>query len=162
VSAADTDTGDSAEILVFEVAGQRYGLWAGDVRELLRAVAIVPLPQAPPAILGVIDLRGRAVPVLDLRRRFGLPPRELDPAEHLIIAAAGPRLVGLRVDRAIELTRLDRAQLDDGAAVVPGAPYVAGLARLAGGLAIIHDLRTFLSAAEATRLDEALAAGVPA
>jgi purine-binding chemotaxis protein CheW len=153
---------ESAEILVFEVEGQRYALWASDVRELVRAVAIVPLPRAPAAIEGVIDLHGRAVPVLDLRRRFGLPARAVDPSEHLIIASAGTRPVAIRADRAIELTRLQRSYLDDGAEVAPGAPYVAGLARVPGGLAIIHDLRTFLSAAEASHLDQAMGAGVSA
>jgi purine-binding chemotaxis protein CheW len=153
---------DSAEILVFEVEGHRYALWAADVRELVRAVAIAPLPRAPEAIEGVVDVHGCAVPVLDVRRRFGLAARALDPAEHLIIATAGPRLVAIRADRALELTRLPRTQLDDGATVAPHAPYVAGVARLPGGLAIIHDLRAFLSAAEAERLDEALASGAEA
>jgi purine-binding chemotaxis protein CheW len=63
------------QVLVFEVAGRRYGLPADDVQELLRAVSIVPLPRAPAVVEGVINLRGKVVPVLDVRGRFRLPAR---------------------------------------------------------------------------------------
>src|SRR5437764_218583 len=69
------------EILVFEVDGRRYGLPASEVRELLRAVAIVPLPLAGPAVEGVVNLRGRVVPVFDLRVRLGLPARAVVPSD---------------------------------------------------------------------------------
>jgi purine-binding chemotaxis protein CheW len=146
------------EILVFVLAGQRYALWVSDVRELLRAVAIVPLPQAPGIIEGVINLRGRVVPVIDLRRRFGLPARDVQPNDHLIVVAAGARLVAVRADRALDLVRLDPRQIERGAALSPAARQVPGVARLAYGLTVIHDVRAFLSDAEATGLDEALAA----
>src|SRR5437588_10594891 len=95
------------EILVFEVDGRRYGLPASEVQELLRAVAIVPLPLAGPAVEGVVNLRGRVVPVFDLRVRLGLPARAVAPSDHLIVAQSGGRLVALRVDRALDLVQLD-------------------------------------------------------
>ena len=63
------------EVLVFEVEGQRYGLPTADVRELVRAVTITPLPNAPAVIEGVVNVRGRVLPVLDMRARFRLPAR---------------------------------------------------------------------------------------
>jgi purine-binding chemotaxis protein CheW len=150
------------EILVFTLDGQRYALWAADVRELLRAVAMVPLPGSPPIVEGAIDLRGRVVPVLDLRRRFGLPAKALDPGDHLIVAAAGARLVAIRADRALDLVNLEVAGRRSTVDFDAGA-YVAGVARLPDGLAVIHDLRTFLEASEGATLDRALAAaGAPA
>jgi purine-binding chemotaxis protein CheW len=147
---------ESLEILVFEVGGQRYGLPAADIREIVRAVAIVPLPKAPAIVEGIINLRGRLVPVLDLRTRFGLPAKPVEPADHLIVAWAGPRLVALRVDRATHLVRLDPAEVEDAKGVVPGVEYVAWVAKLPFDLVLIHDLRTFLSRAESVTLDEAL------
>src|ERR1700687_6141499 len=91
------------EVLVFEVGGQRYGLPTADVRELVRAVAITPLPNAPAVIEGVVNVRGRVPPVLDVRPRFRLPPKPLDPSDHFIVASAGPRGVILRVDGATHL-----------------------------------------------------------
>src|SRR4051794_17371746 len=103
----------SLAVVVFEVGGQRYGLPAADVQELLRAVAVVPLPRAPVVVKGVINLRGRVVPVFDIRSRFRLPPRDVAPADHLVVAQAGPRLVALHVDRAIDLVHLDAADVED-------------------------------------------------
>lgn len=145
-----------SDILVFEIAGQRYGLAASAVRELVRAVSIVPLPKAPAIIEGVIDVRGTLVPVLDLRARFRLPARPVEPGDHLVLAEAGPRVVALRADRALGLARLQPGGVQDLVTVVPGAEYVAGVARLDDGLVLIHDLAKFLSQAEGAALDAAL------
>ncbi len=155
-----TDPGVS-EVLVFEIGGQRYALPAADVREIVRAVAITPLPRAPAIVEGVINLRGTIVPVLDLRSRFRLPAKALEPADHLIVARAGERLVALRVDRALELVELNAADVEEARGLVPGAEYIAWVARLPENLVLIHDLRTFLSRAEAQALEEALPAAGP-
>lgn len=148
--------GSTREVLVFEVAGQRYGLPTDDVRELVRAVAITPLPSAPAVIEGVVNVRGRVLPVLDVRARFNLPARVLDLSDHFIVAAAGPRGVILRVDRATHLVTIDTASIQAPETLGPGADYVAGVASVDDGMVLIHDLSTFLSAAEAASLDRAL------
>jgi purine-binding chemotaxis protein CheW len=153
------DTGPrTREVLVFEVGGQRYGLPTVDVRELVRAVMITALPNAPPAIEGVVNVRGQVLPVLDVRARFRLPVKPLDPSDHFIVASAGPRGVILRVDRATHLALVDEASVQPPQTLGPTATYVAGVAKLDDGLVLIHDLTTFLSAAESASLDEALSA----
>ena len=154
--------GNMREVLVFEIAGQKYGLPSDDVRELVRAVAITPLPSAPPAIEGVVNVRGRVLPVLDVRSRFKLPPRVLDPSDHFIVAAAGSRGVILRVDRATHLAMIDEACIQAAETLGPSADYVAGVAKVDGGLVLIHDLATFLTAAEAASLEGALSEVDPA
>jgi purine-binding chemotaxis protein CheW len=144
------------EILVFEVGGQRYGLPIADVRELVRAVAIVPLPRAPAVIEGVINYRGKVIPVFDIRRRFGLPARPLALADHFVVARAGERLTALRVDRALDLVMVEAADLQEARGVVPGAEYVSWVAKLPQDLVLIHDLRTFLSRADGQALDKAM------
>jgi purine-binding chemotaxis protein CheW len=139
---------DLIDILVFELAGRRYGLAARAVRELHRAVAVTPLPNAPAVVEGVIDVHGAIVPVYDLRARFGLPRCAVDPSHHLIVAFAGGRTVALRVDRAHELVR----------EALREAPFGGGVATLRDGLVVVHDLDRFLSDAEATALDRALEA----
>ena len=146
------------EVLVFEVGGQKYALPTADVCELVRAVAITPVPGAPAVIEGVVDVRGRVLPVLDVRARFRLPAKALDPSDHFIVASAGTRGVILRVDRATHLALIDEASVQPAQALGPGAAYLAGVARLQEGLVLIHDLTTFLSSAEADSLDEALRA----
>lgn len=145
------------QVLVFELARQRYALPSSDVRQVVRAVSVMPLPRAPDIVEGVIDVRGAVVPVLDVRRRFRLPPKPLEHTDHFILASAGSRPVALRADRALDLVRLDTDQVEDARRAVPGVAYVAGVARLDSGLVLIHDLRTFLWADEAAALDEAVA-----
>jgi purine-binding chemotaxis protein CheW len=145
------------EALVFEVGGQRYGVRSAEVLEIVRAVSVTPLPGAPAVVEGVINLRGTVVPVLDIRSRFRIAPRGSAHTDHFIVAQVGPRRVALRVDRAVELVRLEAGQIEDAPGTVPGVGHVAGVAKTADGLVLIHDLQTFLSAAEATSLDEACA-----
>jgi purine-binding chemotaxis protein CheW len=148
---------DGLEVLVFELGGQRYGVPVAAVREVVRAVTIVPLPRAPAVIEGIVNFRGTIVPVLDVRRRFRLPARPAEHTDHLVVARAGRRLVALRVDRAVDLVRLGGTDVEEARGSVPGAEYVAWVAKLPDDLVLIHDLETFLSRAEAETLDEALA-----
>ena len=161
LTSADVPAG-TREILVFEVGGQRYGLPAADVLELVRAVTITPLPDAPAVIEGVVNVRGRVLPVLDVRARFRLPAQPLDPSEHFIVASTGARGVILRVDRATHLALVDESAIQSPPTPGANAGPVAGVAALDDGMILIHDLATFLSSAEAESLDEALRAAVPA
>lgn len=145
------------EVLLFTLEGQRYALPAADVRELVRAARLTPLPRAPDVVEGLLNLRGELLPVLDLRRRFRLPPRPLSPLDHFIVARAGERHVVLRVDRAEGLLPVEPGALDEAPRALPGVGYVAGAVKLPDGLVLVHDLRTFLSEAEALALDTALA-----
>jgi purine-binding chemotaxis protein CheW len=149
---------ETLDAVVFELGGQLFGLPAAEVCELLRAVAVVPLPRAPAVVKGVFNLRGRVVPVLDVRARFGLPASAIEPEHHFIVARAGERLVALHVDRATDLVRLNAADLEAARGLVPGAEYVAWVAKVPNNLVLIHDLPAFLSRAEAAALDEALTA----
>lgn len=150
------------ELLVFELDDQRYALALACVQEVVRAVALTRLPGAPAIVEGAINVRGRVVPVLDIRSRFGLPPRRLDPDQHLILARAGARLVALRVDRVAWFLEVPATEIEDATRLTPTLQQIAGVARVGDGLVLIHDLETFLSAAEAEALMAALAAELPA
>src|SRR5262249_23324974 len=143
------------EFLIVELGGQRYGLAVADVREIVRAVPPVPLPGAPPLVEGVINIRGSVVPVLDLRRSFGLPARPLEHTDHLVIVRTAGRLVALRVDRALDLVRVAPADVE---AVEFGAAgqSAAWVAKLPGDLVHVQDLRALLSPTEAVALGRVL------
>lgn len=150
-------TPTAREVLLFTLEGQRYALPLEEVRELVRAVRLTPLPRAPAVVEGLVDLRGELLPVLDMRRRFRLPVRPLSSADHFVVAQAGERRIALRVDRAEGLLALEPGTLDTSPRELPGVGYVAGALKLPDGLVLLHDLRSFLSEAEALELDEALA-----
>ncbi|HEX7119689.1 MAG TPA: CheW domain-containing protein [Longimicrobiales bacterium] len=146
------------KLLAFELAGRVFGLPSACVREVVRAVWVEALPGAPRAVEGIIGVRGRAVPVFDLRWRFGLPARPVDPSEHVILARASGRDVAFRVDRALWLATVDAGAVAASDEVMAGSGPIAGVASLEEGLIVIHDPDAFLEAAEAEALDAALAA----
>lgn len=149
--------GAAVQLLTFELSDRLFALPARLVREVARTVALASLPKAPPIVEGVINVRGALVPVLDIRQRFGLPSRPITLDQHLIIAHTGPRLVALRVDRALDLVVVDKDVIETAALVAPGVEYVAGIAKVADGLLVIHDLEAFLAFDEAREVDAAVA-----
>jgi purine-binding chemotaxis protein CheW len=146
------------EVLVFEVGGQLYGVAALDVREIVRATAIVPLPRAPAIVEGVINVRGSVIPVLDIRQRFRVAAKKLSPSDHFVLAFAAEYVVALRVDRVVELQRFRASDIAEANAVLPYSEYLAGVAKLSNGLVLLHDVRTFLSQGETAALEVPLAA----
>lgn len=145
-------------LLVFALHEERFAVPSGVVREVVRAVAVAALPDAPAVVEGVVNYRGRVTPVLDVRSRFGLPPRRPHAAQHFVVAEAGRRLVTLRVDRALDLLNVPAEAIASAAAVAPGSRLTRGVARLPDGLVVIHDLEGFLSLDEETALDASLRA----
>lgn len=143
-------------VLEFALGDDRFALPANDVIEVVRAVAITPLPGAPAAVAGAIDFHGTLVPVFDLRPRFGYPARALDPGEHFIITRAGMRVVALRTDRALGVAQLQAEQIERLGGNVSGTRFVTRLAKTTEGLLLIHDPACFLSELENDVLEEAL------
>lgn len=142
--------------MIFPLGPQRYAIAADRVQEVVRAVAVARLPKAPTIVEGMVNVRGRLVPVLDLARRLDHPVREVELSDHFVIARATARLVAFRVHGAATLERVEPGLIEDARAHAPGAAHVSGIAKLPDGLVLIHDLDTFLSAAEAGAIEEAL------
>jgi purine-binding chemotaxis protein CheW len=152
---ASADGVGAVQVLVVHVASVRCGFVLDDVIEVLPAVEIAALPGAPDVIGGVIDLRGDLVPVLDLRRRLGLPSRPPHYDDHIIVCSVGARSVAIWVDRAADVLTIasgDLVPLDG----VAQAGYMPGVTRRDDGLMLVYDVRSFLAADEALRLDTAL------
>lgn len=148
---------DTEHYLIFTLDDHKYALHRDAVERCVRAVAITPLPKAPPIVLGLINVAGRIIPVLNIRERFRLPWREIQLADELIIARAARRTVALVVDAVGGLSaRPTRARVPAGQ-VLPGLEYVEGVVRLEDGdIVLIHDLDRFLSIEEAQALDDAV------
>jgi purine-binding chemotaxis protein CheW len=126
-------------VLTFRLDGREHGLAVGDVVEVVRMVAITPLPEGPAWVAGVLNYRGRVIPVIDLRVRLGLPRREPGLSTPLIVVDAGPRPAALLVDEADEVLALpaDAVQPPDPAAAA--CPAVTGLARHGTRLIVLLD-----------------------
>lgn len=145
-------------LVMFLLQAERFALLGRAVREIVRSVAVAALPDAPEVVDGVINFRGRIVPVLDVRVRFGFPSRPVDPTQHFILAEASSRLVALRVDQVLDLLEVPADSIESSASVAPGSRRTQGVVRLPDGLLVIHDLERFLSLDEEDALDASLRA----
>ncbi len=143
-------------LVVFALECQRYALPLAAAQTVARAVEVTPLPKAPAIVLGVINVRGQIIPVLDIRQRFGLPQREIDLSDQFIIARTAKRAVALVVDRVVGVLTRPAEFVIASDAIVPGLDYVHGVVKLDDDLIFIHDLDTFLSLDEENALEEAL------
>jgi purine-binding chemotaxis protein CheW len=152
-----------AQFLVFRLGERRYALPLAVVEQVVRAVDVTPLPKAPPIVLGAINVHGRVLPVLNVRRRFLMPDREIGPADWFLLAHTARRTVVLVVDESEGVVERPQAEIVLSAQIHPGLEPFPGVLRLDDGLVLIHDLERFLSSDEARALDEAMeeASGIP-
>jgi len=149
-------TDATPRLVVFTLDGQRYALPASAVERVLAMAALSPLPQAPAIALGVINVHGRVLPVLDIRRRFGLPDRAYGLTAQLLVARTQRRTVVLPVDAVLEVTEVAPQAIIAPDTILPGIGHLAGIVALPGGLLFIHDLDGFLSLDEEQELTQAL------
>lgn len=148
--------GDSWPLLVFSLEGQNYALHLGVVEHAERSVEITPLPKAPDIVMGVVNVHGEMIPVMNIRKRFRLPERDLRLRDHLILARTRARTVGLVVDTVEEVEEQPQASVTAAQRIAPGLEYVEGVLRLDDGIVLIHDLEKFLSLEEERHLQMAL------
>lgn len=123
-------------------------------------VAITPLPKAPDIVLGVVNIQGRLIAVINMRRRFCLPEREIILTDQLVVAHTARRPVALVADAVLGVIACSAQELIAAEHIVPGVEYLTGLIKLEDGLILIHDLDKFLSLEEEDLLDHALENGV--
>jgi purine-binding chemotaxis protein CheW len=142
--------------LIFSLDDQRYGLAVSAVNRVLPAVEITPLPQAPAIVLGVVNVAGRIVPVVNLRSRFRIPEREMDLSDRLVLARTRRREVALVADAVHGVMEAPRGEVVPVGEILAGAGYVEGVLKMPDGLVLIHDLDTFLSMEEEACLDAGL------
>ena len=148
--------GETAQWVVFCMDKGRYALPLATVDRFVRAVHVTPMPRAPGIVLGAIDVQGRVLPVFNIRRRFGLPERAIDPADHFLIAHTARRTVVLVIDAAQGVFERPATAVTEAANIAPDVEHIRGVIQLDDGLVLIHDLEHFLSPDEARVLDEAM------
>jgi purine-binding chemotaxis protein CheW len=144
-------------LVVFELQGTRYGVAAELVNEVVAALAPTPLSGAPDMVDGVFSLRGTIIPVLNIRKIFGLAERRITPDQCFLIARVKGTLAALRVDQVDEIIAIESERIERAKLVVGDAARVSGVVRMADGLILIHDLETLLTGAELSAIHKAIA-----
>ncbi|MDI6908138.1 MAG: chemotaxis protein CheW [Thermoanaerobacterales bacterium] len=149
--------GNEEQVVVFQLAEQTYGVDIARVYEIIRMEAITRVPRAPQFVEGVINLRGRIIPVIDLRRRFGMPQNEQTRASRIIIVEMNGMTVGMVVDAVLEVLRLPAESIEPPPPVINGidSAYLRGIALWGERLIIMLDTEKVLVEAEQKELREA-------
>jgi len=147
---------EAEQLLVFTLDEQRYALHLSAVERVVRVIEITPLPKAPEIVLGVINMHGRIIPVVDTRKRFRLRECEIGLSDQLIIANTDTRPVALIVDSVTGVTEQSKDRIVQAEKIVPGTEYVEGVLKLDDGMVLIHDLDGFLSLKEEKALERAM------
>lgn len=139
--------------LLFTLHQESYALPLASVERVVRMVEITPLPQAPAAVLGIVNVHGRVIPVFDMRCRFALPQRLPDVYDRLIVAHTRRRTVALAVDAVQGVETIGGQEITGKRQLLPQAGYIDGVFYRGQSLVMIHDIDTFLSLDEEKKLD---------
>ncbi|MGB9793229.1 MAG: chemotaxis protein CheW [Thermacetogeniaceae bacterium] len=143
------------QLVVFELAGELYGVDIFDVREIIRDTPVTRIPKTPEFVEGVVNLRGKLIPVIDLRKRLGLGSGERTRETRVVIVDISGAEAGLIVDCVREVATVDESSIEPPPDVTKvNAAFVEGLAKRDGELIIIIKLSSVLEAEEEEVLGE--------
>lgn len=132
------------QLVTFSLLEEEFGLPILDVREIIRMTEITPVPHAPAFVEGVINLRGQIIPIVDLRKRFGLTAGELDDDSRIIVVEIVGNILGLVVDSVSEVLRIPVDTISPAPAIVAngiGAEYIRGISHHNNKMLILIDLK---------------------
>jgi len=142
--------------VAFTLDEGHYALDLNAVERIIQTVEVTLLPEAPDIVLGVINIHGKIIPVVNIRRRFHLPEKDIEPTNRLIIAHTLKRTVALVVDVVLGVIETPEDRVVKADTVLPGMDYVQGVVKMEDGMILIHDLNKFLSLEEEQTLDIAI------
>jgi len=144
------------QLIVFNLGDEEFGTEIGQVREIIRAGTITPIPDSPQFIKGVSNVRGEITVVIDLKERFFLPAKKEIEGKHIIITEQEKNLFGLMVDEVTEVLRIPETDIKPTPELVTRIDrvYISGVLTLEGRLIILLDLSKVLSDEELARLTE--------
>jgi purine-binding chemotaxis protein CheW len=144
------------QIVGFRIGNETYGVRISSVREIVRVPEITAIPSAPEAVEGVINLRGKIVPVMDLRKRFGQQEVQPDKKNRILVVELEGKLVGLIVNAASEVLKIPPGDIAAPGSLFPEgeSSYVTGVAKLKNRLVILLNVAKLLHGQEFKRFEE--------
>ena len=144
------------QLVGFNLGDEEFGVDILKVQEINRMIDITKVPQSPDYVEGVINLRGEIIPVIDLRKRFGLPKKDPDRHTRIIVAEVGESTLGFVVDAVSEVIRIKSNTVEPPPPIVKGqhAEYIQGVGKLDGRLLMLLDIDKVLTQSEISSLDQ--------
>lgn len=146
------------QLVVFKLGNEDYGLPIHKVQEINRMVPITRLPNTPDFMEGIINLRGRVIPVVNLRKRFGLPAKSDEDATRIIIVDIDGQTVGVVVDAVNEVIQMPGASIEPPPPTfILDARFIEGIGKLENSLIILLDIDQVLTSQETIELKQVAA-----
>ena len=146
-STAEDVNDEVLQWVTYRLGEETYGINVMQVQEVLRYTEIAPVPGAPDYVLGIINLRGNVVTVIDTRSRFGLPPTETTDNTRIVIIESDEQVVGILVDSVAEVVYLKTSEIDvaPNVGTEESAKFIQGVSNRDGELLILVDLNKLLT-----------------
>lgn len=135
------------QLVSFNIGDEEFGVDILKVQEINRTLEVTRVPNAPEYVDGVINLRGKVIPVIDLRRRFGMPRKEHDKNTRIIVVELSGKVVGFVVDAVREVLRIPKSVTEPPPSIVTGveADYITAVGKLEDRLLTLLDLDKVLA-----------------
>jgi len=152
---------DGGKFLTFTLAGEDFGVGILKVKEIIGIMEVTPIPRTPEFIKGVINLRGRIIPVIDLRLKFGMPEKDVDERTCIVVmevaTSRGLTPMGLVVDEVNEVANIKTDQIENSPSfgVAVETQFILGMAKMGDGVKILLDIDRVLSEEETVLLSQA-------
>lgn len=136
------------QLVTFEVANEEFAVDILRVHEINRMMDLTRVPQSPPEVEGVINLRGKIIPVVNLRRRFGFEPAGRDEQSRIIVVEVKDRVIGFIVDRVHEVLRINSNIVDPPPSMIStiDSDFIKGVGKLEDRLIILLDIERLFGA----------------
>jgi purine-binding chemotaxis protein CheW len=150
-----TQTEELLQLVSFNIGQEEFGLGIQSIQEINRMVEITRVPNSPEFVTGVINLRGKVIPIINLRKRFGFPPKESDRNTRIIVVELSGMVVGFVVDSVSEVLRIPKNITEPPPPIVAGigSEYITAVAKLENRLLILLDLERILREKEKHQLE---------
>ncbi len=149
--------GESVQVATFCLGSEEYGVDISQIQEIIRMVEITRVPRTPDFVEGVINLRGQLIPIIDLRKRFGMERIEPTKSSRVIVTDIGTKRIGMIVDSASEVLTIPLESIEQAPEIIAGvdADYLQGVGKIGDRLIILLDLTMVISGTQRRDLEDA-------
>ncbi|WHH57529.1 chemotaxis protein CheW [Petroclostridium sp. X23] len=146
----------STQFVIFKLEDEEFGVEIMRVREIIKPVQIVKVPNTPTFIEGIINLRGRVHPIFNLRKKFKFDTKAFDDDTKIVIVNVNDSNVGFIVDQVSEIVRIDNEQIEDAPGLVTGVnhKYISGVGKIEDRMIILLDLNLVFTVTEQEEIKE--------
>jgi purine-binding chemotaxis protein CheW len=142
--------------VVFSLDDRYFALPLSAVERIARAAAITPLPSKLDLVMGVINLQGRILPVIDIRKRFSMPEKSLNADHHFIVGKTHDKQVAILVDSVLDITEIPENELVNRTEIFSSIPFISGIIKQQEDMVLVHDLDELLSTTDLEKIEKAI------